>query len=336
MALTKGKRVFGWIGGHDGCGFYRLKQPLGQLATAKPDEYATACDVMLPTDIADYDVVIGQRVCEWNEVREPVKQFGKMAVDHDQLTVYEIDDNLWEVPPDNPAHEYFSEEARQINMQACCQMADMVIVSTEPLADIVRKHNPHVIVIPNYIDEDVLKIPRPRNERVIIGWGGTSTHKADFEAMGSALDSTILRFPQTIFMTIGSLQYGANLPKNRVFRKKWIMSTRKVYSHIAQFDIGIAPLAPNVFNESKSWIKALEYAALGIPCVAGDFGPYRELIKHGETGFLASTPAQWHEYLSLLVADEDLRLKMGECARRQAEELTIQGHLWRYEDAFRG
>lgn len=336
MALSKSKRIFGWIAGNDGCGFYRLKQPLSQLADANPAGYATSCDTILPRDFMDYDVIIGQRVCEWNEVRNPVEQFGNLSMDHDQLTVYELDDNLWELPEDNPAHTYFSEVARQENMRACCSMADMVIVSTEPLAEVVRKYNPHVIVIPNYIDEDVLKIERPKNERVIIGWGGTSTHKQDFDATGDALDRIILKFPQTTFMTIGSLQYGQNLPRGRIFRKKWIMSTRKVYQHIAQFDIGIAPLAENVFNESKSWIKALEYAALGIPCVAGNFGPYRDLIRHGETGFLASTPKEWTEYLSLLVSDEELRLKMGACARRQAEELTIQGQIWRYEDAFRG
>ena len=47
------------------------------------------------------------------------------------------------------------------------------------------------------------------------------------------------------------------------------------YLHNLDFDIGVAPLAYNVFNRSKSDIKVLEYASLGIPAVASDVRPVR-------------------------------------------------------------
>jgi hypothetical protein len=42
-------------------------------------------------------------------------------------------------------------------------------------------------------------------------------------------------------------------------------------------DIGIAPLFPCPFNDGKSRIKALEFAALGIPAVYAGARPYREM-----------------------------------------------------------
>jgi hypothetical protein len=37
----------------------------------------------------------------------------------------------------------------------------------------------------------------------------------------------------------------------------------------------LAPLAAETFNEAKSDLKLLEYAALGLPAVASPVGPYR-------------------------------------------------------------
>lgn len=42
-------------------------------------------------------------------------------------------------------------------------------------------------------------------------------------------------------------------------------------------DIGLAPLETNRFNQSKSWLKPLEYAACGIPCLTSDHAEYTAL-----------------------------------------------------------
>lgn len=83
-------------------------------------------------------------------------------------------------------------------------------------------------------------------------------------------------------------------------------------------------LRPHVFNQSKSWIKALEAAALGIPIVASDLLPYRGFIDHGVTGFLVKRDHEWGQYLRALVEDEAMRLEMGKAAREKAVDYTIE------------
>jgi glycosyltransferase involved in cell wall biosynthesis len=153
--------------------------------------------------------------------------------------------------------------------------------------------------------------------------------------MGEELGITMGLNPNSRFMTIGG-NYTHGLPIDRVRALGWIGTTRKIYKQIAKFDIGIAPLTPHVFNESKSYIKALEYAALGIPCVASKVGPYPDFIEHGVTGFLVEKPGDWNKYVGELVRDEDLRAGMGRAARYKAQDFTIQGNSWRWANALRG
>lgn len=335
MALDKRTRIYGWLADYNGCGFYRLAHPLRELSRLMPRRYGTESGLGLPLDYADYDVIIGQRICKYDDQSDPTGIFIKLASqDQNQLAVYEIDDDLFSVPESSPAYGWYSQEAVQENIRSCATAADMVTVSTEPLSDVMRSINPNVVVVPNYIDDDVLSIPRSRGQRLTIGWGGTSTHDEDFKALGDALDNVLLRNPDPVFMTIGSGRYGGNLPRNRVVRLPWVHSVKKLYPQIARFDIGIAPLANIKFNESKSHIKVLEYMALGIPCVAADLLPYQGIVQHGVTGFLAKNPSDWSKYLNLLVNDEDIREEMGAAARRAAHEWTIQRNIGIYQKVY--
>lgn len=106
------------------------------------------------------------------------------------------------------------------------------------------------------------------------------------------------------------------------------------YSSI-DFDIGLAPLEDTIFTRSKSYIKALEYSALGIPVIASDVGPYREFVDDGVTGFLVRRESEWIDRIRLLVEDADLRERMGAAAREKARKHTIQAGWGQWEQVFR-
>lgn len=125
--------------------------------------------------------------------------------------------------------------------------------------------------------------------------------------------------------------YSANL-RIPVDRYRWTDWTKGVPAYLRSIDfhIGLIPLRPHVFNNSKSAVTALSYAGLGIPVVASDVGPYRDFVRHGETGFLVKEPGDWVRYVRELVRNEQLRKEMGEAARQLAAEHTIEknAHLW--------
>jgi glycosyltransferase involved in cell wall biosynthesis len=92
------------------------------------------------------------------------------------------------------------------------------------------------------------------------------------------------------------------------------------------WDIGIAPLADTAFNRSKSAIKTLDYAALGLAVLASDVPAYRESLcdsacadGRGSDGvggrLVANTEAAWFRALCDLINDAALRQRLAQGAR---------------------
>jgi Glycosyl transferases group 1 len=63
----------------------------------------------------------------------------------------------------------------------------------------------------------------------------------------------------------------------------------------------------------------LQYQAAGLPVVANPVGSHREMIRPGETGFLATTAPDWVQALERLSRDASLRIELGESGRKQVE-----------------
>ena len=97
-----------------------------------------------------------------------------------------------------------------------------------------------------------------------------------------------------------------------------IRSPRAAPSEIARFDINLAPLeVGNPFVEAKSELKFFEAAICDVPTIASPSGPHKRAIQHGENGLLASTADEWARALAQLVADEQLRKRIGREAHRR-------------------
>jgi len=100
-------------------------------------------------------------------------------------------------------------------------------------------------------------------------------------------------------------------------------------SLLSGFHIGLVPLVPSPFNEAKSYLKGLEYAAAGIPFIATPTAEYRRLHEAG-VGRLASTPDEWRDHATELL-DWDVRV---EEADRQREvvlrdfDISTTGEAW--------
>ena len=88
---------------------------------------------------------------------------------------------------------------------------------------------------------------------------------------------------------------------------------------IAAADIGISWIPDDDWSRGKCGLKILQYMAAGLPVVANPVGVHRELIVHGETGFLADSPEEWIDAVGRLKHDRDLRRRMGRAGRRRLE-----------------
>lgn len=310
-----------------GCGYYRVTLPFDQLKAHGWDAaYASGNP---PATVSKYKLVVGERL----DRPEVMGSWRRMKIRH--RLVFELDDNVWGIDPTNTsAYRFYGVHSVQDTVSTMCAMSDMVTASTEPLAEQIRARsgNENVRVIPNFIPERLLSMERPRREHVTLGWTGGMSHGRDVSMIAQPVRQ-IMDHNKELRLHIVGTDFRPTFGHANTRLTHWEPDPADFYQHL-DFDIGLAPIIESPFNESKSYLKALEYGALGIPVIASDFGPYRDYVIDGVTGFLVSTPKQWREKIRLLVADADLRESMGIKARELAAQHTIEENWVKWAAAY--
>jgi glycosyltransferase involved in cell wall biosynthesis len=282
-----------------------------------------------------HDVIVAQRwnthkgLGVWRRARSPYSRL-----------VYELDDDVLHITPDNwgAYHLYGKPEVRDAVIHGA-ETADLITVSTEPLAQVMREYNGNVAVLPNAIPGWVLALPRVQRGRPRIGWTGGASHGVDIGLVADPVRRFLKRFGGWD-LHLGGTDYRPTFqaPAGRVHYEKWVQVNEDpegFYSSI-DFDIGLCPVWPTTFSDSKSAVKAIEYGARGIPAICSDVPAYRPVIEHGVNGFLVKHDHEWLKYASELAGDEGLRAKMGEAARDMARRHLIEDRWTDWEAAYRG
>lgn len=266
---------------------------------------------------------------------------------------YEIDDDYFHLDRSNPAYQELSQPNFQRNYSRNLAVARGVIVTTRALGKVVAEHtDAPVFVIPNYIpewllhqrmvqhdltvlkDTDSIATRSWKRNAMVVGWAGSHAHAMDWEHIAPRLVQWVSRNRNSILHVMGAVdylkQFQRELPPGRSTGEGWSLNIEDYLRRIC-FDVSVLPLRKHVFNESKSWIKALECGAYGIPVVASDVGPYHDYVLHGQTGFLFQTPGQMAGYLDDL-RDPDLRGTLGYNARVIAQTKTYEANGWQWAD----
>lgn len=307
-------QIFGWQADQSGCGYYRIKLPMDALR----QHYGL--DVRYGMRLNRQDppqLLVGQRLGQPRTL-ELLKWLRR---EYGTRLIYEVDDDLFNVPPKNPAAKVYNSTIRQ-GMIDCIRLADHVTASTVELADQLTRITSglrSVSVLENSVpDVAFSNIATQRagaEGPVVIGWRGSATHVEDFAEVQHGL-ARILDRPDVRLKLIGASPTN-KLPKAKVQHTGWIKDIEDFYDQL-DFDIGIVPLADNVFNQSKSHLAVLEMAARGIPVIASNLPSYRRFIEHGVNGFLVSQKHEWAKYLKILIEDPELRHSMGDAATIRA------------------
>lgn len=313
-----------WAADDYGCGYYRCEEPARVLAE---QGHSIDLGTSLPYDTLHEDIpLVGQRVAKARP-----SAIWQARYDMGLPNVFELDDDLFSLPAGHKAIPFWHEPQVADRLRTNVRSSDLVITTTEHLAEQVARFNKQVRIIPNFIPASMLKLPPPTPSDVVrIGYPAGLTHDKDIGIVNLAA-SQLSRIHDDIEWVFFGEDYRKNLKAYPARFVKWQQNVPKYHASL-DFDIGIAPLKKHPFNLSKSPIKAMEYAARGIPIVASNVGPYADYVEHGVTGFLADRDGEWLDYLQLLITDADLRASMGAAARRKVEPLTYESNAWRWEE----
>jgi glycosyltransferase involved in cell wall biosynthesis len=250
---------------------------------------------LLRSELAGYSTIVVQRnAIPANRVGPAIEAIKRNGVH----LVFEMDDNLFDVPAEvdtDGTYAMYRESLRQL-----CECADEVHVTNKTLGDICGRYNKEILVRPNRLSvsrwcgppdaaSGVAPATAPRN-RIDILYFGSATHTADLEFAIAAVRLACARGARIALHVVG-------IPKTReaedgiVFRhappsSRYDRFVPWLRNFAADFDAGIAPLVNRQFAGTKSYVKALEYAAMGLPSICSDGLPYSRLPSEGLVGVI--------------------------------------------------
>jgi glycosyltransferase involved in cell wall biosynthesis len=197
------------------------------------------------------------------------------------------------------------------------EAAALVVAGNDYLADRAREAGAkRVAVLPTVVDLDRYRAPPPANDGPpVIGWIGTPLTGGYLEVVSSALAS----FAETGAAKVILIGAGDKvLPGIAAERLPWREDSEA--TDIARLDIGIMPIPDEPFERGKCGYKLIQYMAQARPVVASPVGVNVKLVKESQGGLLAASPQEWWDALVKLVADGDLRRRMGQAGRREVEK----------------
>lgn len=310
------------------CSQIRLLRPLSHPSIES--DLSLTHGLQLPSQ--PVDVVIIERLwdytCDWRQqlpLLQAIRQQGTKII-------YEIDDDLLSLnsevgTPRRPS------EAKKMWLRQAVKYSDGVIVSTKTLASRLGRLNPNIEVVANALDDRLfyrsreLKPGNAQDGVLVFGYMGTFTHLNDLISIIQPLRSTLARFRDRVRFEIVGIGDNTtlknsfndlpvrflNIPAEAVSYERfvnWMLEN-------VHWDFGIAPLIDSNFTRSKSDIKFLDYAVQGIPGIFSDVPAYRATVRHSENGILATDTSSWEKWLSSLILNNPLRLRLATQAHEE-------------------
>ena len=232
----------------------------------------------------------------------------RLVENFDGRVVYDIDDALY---AETPSMRGKGGAARWLygpqQMIRILNRADGLIVSTPTLAEHLPTPVDGVTILPTVPDPSRYVMAEHTGPHRVIGWAGTNGGLGYLDPLRSMI-SRLEREGLARLQVVSSQPWAG--PSE--FRE-WRLSDEPTL--FASFAVGIMPLPDTEYARAKAGFKLLQYMAAGVPVVASPVGINRDLVERSGAGFLADGPEEWEEALRTLLADPNLRERLGSSGR---------------------
>lgn len=258
----------------DGLSFYRQWGPLsmmkGQVQCASFP--ARMEEIHHWTWYLNYDLIMMNRpnkMADLAFMNEAKKWGAKIWLDYD--------DDLLNIPEDNPVYETYSSETSRKVIEHAFQMAD-VITTPGPILKrwFDMKHPGKCRLLPNGLDDRLLPYAKPFQMSKRVAWRGSQSHLIDLLTYAEAIAGPLRDHPgrQVLFAGINPIPVSARIGKaaELLYAKPCnLIDFVRNYSNFHP-TLQIVPLIKHRFNEVKSdlaWLDGTLVGAVSL-CPSGE------------------------------------------------------------------
>jgi glycosyltransferase involved in cell wall biosynthesis len=327
-------KILGW-GNDTAAKSWRMEDPFKYLRRLGHEAYVS-------------DEGITEKACKWADVyvlnsivnKDGIAMLYQYQVEKGKKIVVDCDD-YFQLNDDSPFKvEHEVANASDV-IKITMQIADLITTTTNHLAEHLRKINPKVVVLPNYLDMERWDKPTLRNtsKTIRIGWAGSLTHLNDLKSIVKPLKRICDDFPQVRLIFIGDQRVQEEFigyPAECMLGVPFSVWPERLSG--LQLDIGLSPLLPTEFNKCKSNIKWLEYSIAEIP---GVYSPtvYQHKDFEPKFGLVAETEDEWYGAIKHLINYPQRRQEIIDHSYRLMQNkysLEKNAHKWQetYQNLF--
>lgn len=292
-----------------GCTFYRCMLPANVVPGALVGRIAWTASGGFGVRINNQQARFGLDVVVFKQIMHrwiPKQMRAAQALG--QRIIVDIDDAFDHLHEANQAKKLtdpaLNRVANRDYLRQVVELADMIVCSTPFLYEYYSTLHPNVRMVRNGVNPDMFPVRPVTGRKPVLGWAGALQWRSN--------DAETLRPWLNDFLHEHDLMFhhAGDMPEAPKFHElagvdidRMLLSPMRPlpqYPEMLDFDIGLVPLSFIDFNEAKSNLKGLEYAASGIPFVAAATGEYRLLAASG-VGAVAATPEDWVREVSRLL-----------------------------------
>ena len=306
---------------------FRIKHQMEQLKSSFIESDECMCSNLESSMILCYRVIILFN-CPW---KKNIEEAISLAKKLNKKVLFDID-NLFFDPKYKDMISYSKiflqnnlDDNEVILIGKTLKFCDGVITTTEALAKELKNFVLNVFINHNVAGEEMWKLSqnilinmndKKIKEKIVIGYlCETNSPDQELKMIKSVLIKILHEYKNVQLLILGQNEMENFLNDFdeqiiKITSKDW----RKLFEMIINVDINIAPIESNIFNEVKSENKWIEASLFKIPTIASNFGVFKNIIIHNETGILCSNISEWFIYLKSLINNESLRKTIGEKA----------------------
>lgn len=303
------------------CHRYRVALPIQALnATGKVQaRYSEKWEPAVAKD----DLYVFHR----NHLKEAIQLLHKLSQTEKRPVVYDMDDNIMQIPESNPVFNLCMHEPKiPWNQIISMRFASAVSVSCEGLRSAYAALNERIQVLPNCISLEECQDVEPilSRQKLFIFWGGSPTHGEDLEMLHDVIPVIQQRHGKRVeFVVMGDLDFSASVPVLVI-----PFGSYQLFQQVMRScDIGLAPMVDNLFNRGKSDLRIKELASMRLAIVASPVGEYK--LSDVDIAY-STTTHEWIEAISSLIDSPDRRREMSQSSWSWVQQWDIhkQIHLW--------
>jgi len=219
-------------------------------------------------------------------------------------------DDYWILDRFHELYDKYKDKNIPDKIKFIIRSANAITTTSEALRKKILPLCSKVGVISNTLMDDDYVRPK-HNPIPYMAWLGASNHTMDL-------------------MEIQHLQMGFQFPVyipemyRTVFKNRFLYYQRQqVPNYLGlynEYEIILAPLRANKFNQYKSPLKLMEAGFFKKPLIISDVEPFKPYLKHKENCLAVRKKSEWAKWAKLLSKDKELRTYLGENLKATVDE----------------